>query len=172
MAARRLILAMLVLLVLSSIAAALVPVGNGGSTSDSSTSTTTSTAPAPTGQLVKRTIAVDPKTARIRIEVGDQLELTVRSKRADQVEIPAFGELENVDPDFPAHFDILALEPGRFEVRLDEANRPIATIEVGKRRQPSSNDSPGSSTTASTAGASSATAAANSRAGAARNSSA
>jgi hypothetical protein len=157
MAARRLILAMLVLLVLSSIAAALVPVGTNDSSSDSSSSTTASTPLPPTGRLVKRTISAGKRTHRIPIEVGDQLELIVKSKVADQVEIPAFGELENVDPYFPAHFDILALQPGRFEVRLDEAGDVIATIDVAKRRQPRSKASPGSSTTASTSGASSAT---------------
>jgi hypothetical protein len=165
-AARRLILVMLVLLVLSSILAALVPVERDRLRDDSSSSTTTTRAqaPLPSGELVRRTVAAyDPTPERIKLGLGDQLELTVTSsKLADQVEIPAFGELEDVDPDFPARFDLLALEPGSFPVRLVEARRVIARIEVsagdqGKRgKGGKSNDPPGSSTETSTSGASSA----------------
>ena len=85
------------------------------------------------------------------------------AKLADLVEIPAFGDLEHVDPDFPAHFDLLALETGSFVVRLVEAQRPIARIEVtaagadqgGSGKSEKSKDSPGSSTETSTPGASS-----------------
>jgi hypothetical protein len=46
------------------------------------------------------------------------------------VEIPEFGELENVDPDLPAQFDLLAFEPGRFAVRLVDPPGLVADIEV------------------------------------------
>lgn len=160
MAARRLILVMLVLLVLSSILAALVPVDRARNDSTSSIATTT-VAPLPTGELVHRTIATDDPTQKpIELNLGDQLDLTVTSsKLADQVEIPAFGELENVDPNFPAHIDLLALEPGSFAVRLVEAKRTIARIEVAGRRDHGkpgkSKDPPGSSRDSSTPGASS-----------------
>ncbi len=187
MAARRLILVMLVLLVASSILAALIPVERdpGGDESSTSTSVAEATEPVPAGKLVQRTIAADdPTPERIELDLGDQLDLTVTSpKLADQVEIPAFGELDEVDPDFPARFDLLALEPGSFPVRLVEAERVIARIEVAaaKRGQEgsrgpdrpggsgepggsdgsgepgSSSDSPGSSTVTSTSGASSRT---------------
>ncbi len=166
MAARRLILVMLVLLVLSSILATLLPVERDGA-GDESSSSTTSTAdrPQPEGELIRRAIAAgDPTPERIELGLGDQLELTVTSaKLADLVEIPAFGDLEQVDPDFPAHFDLLALETGSFVVRLVEAQRPIARIEVtaagadqgGSGKSEKSKDSPGSSTETSTPGASS-----------------
>ena len=170
MAARRLILVMLVLLVLSSILAALVPVERDQPEDDTTSSTTTTTEPLPTGELVRRTIAADdPTPERIELGLGDQLELTVTSsKRADQVEIPFFGELEDVDPNFQARFDLLALEPGKFAVRLVEANRVIARIEVtarrdqgkpaksgGKDEPDKSSEPPGSSRDNSTPGASS-----------------
>jgi antitoxin (DNA-binding transcriptional repressor) of toxin-antitoxin stability system len=174
-AARRLILAMLVLLVLSSVLAALVPVERNRLNGESSTSTTTEAAPpAPSGELVRRTIAADDATPeRIGLALGDQLELTVTSaKLADQVEIPAFGALDDVDPDFPARFDLLAVETGSFRVRLTEAGRVIARIDVGptardqgkggepggsegRGRSGSSSDSPGNSTDSSTSGATS-----------------
>ena len=190
MAARRLILVMLVLLVASSILAALVPVepNRGGDESSSSTTRTAAAEPRPAGELVRRTIAADdPTPERIELELGDQLDLTVTSaKLADQVEIPAFGGLDEVDPDFPARFDLLPLEPGSFPVRLVEAERVIARIQVaaakrdqegsrgpdrsddsggadesggagGSGKPGSSSDSPGSSTATSTSGASSRT---------------
>lgn len=165
MAARRLIMAMLVLLVLSTILAALIPVERDRLRDDSSTTTTTE-ATKPTGQLVRRSIGADDATPeRIELSLGDQLELTVESpKLADQVEIPAFGQLADVDPDFPARFDLLVLETGTFPVRLVEAGRVIARIDVsaqdsrprGADQEPdSSSDSPGSSTETATAGANS-----------------
>ena len=177
MAARRLILVMLVLLVASSILAALVPVepNRGGDESSSSTTTTEAAEPRPAGELVRRTIAADdPTPERIELELGDQLDLTVTSaKLADQVEIPAFGGLDEVDPDFPARFDLLAARagqlpgpPGRGRAgdRADRGRRrearsgriARATTEPGGSGEPggadssgepgSSSDSPGSST--------------------------
>lgn len=141
MAARRLILVMLVLLVVSSIAAALVPVERNRLRNDStsSTSTTTAAEPAiPEGELLHRTISAgDPTPERLRLQIGDQLELTVTSPRlADQVEIAEFGALDDVDPDFAAHFDLLLLSEGSFPVRLVEANRVIAQIEVAGEKRP------------------------------------
>jgi len=167
---------MLVLLVLSTVLATLVPVDREG-VSDESSSTTTTEPESPAiaaGELVRRSIAADDATPeRIELERGDQLALIVTSsKLADQVEIPDFSGLENVNPDFPARFDLLALETGSFPVRLSEAERVIARIEVGAaaeaarldrdqrrgggREGGSSSDSPGSSNANSTPGASSA----------------
>jgi hypothetical protein len=134
-AARRLLILMLVLLGVSTIAAALVPVDRdaGG---DDTTTTSTNTAKPPTGELVEKSIdanAEEPKT--IRVHVGDQLQLRVKSpKRADEVEISALDELEDVDPDADAHFDLLLFEKGDFPVRLVEAGRKIGTIVVGPKK--------------------------------------
>lgn len=171
MAARRLILAMLVLLVLSTVLATLVPVDRDR-LREESTSTATATAEPdrpPEGELVRRRISADGGgRKRISLAVGDQLALAVTSsKLTDQVEIPAFSGVENVDPEFPARFDLLLLEPGSFPVMLVEAERRIATIAVAagrneersgqarSRGSDSSKDSPGSSSAGSTPGASS-----------------
>jgi hypothetical protein len=157
MAARRLILAMLVLLVLSTILATLVPVDPERLRDETTSSSTAEPAPPPppAGELVERRISADaPASKRIDLARGDQLDLTVTSaKVADRVEIPGFGDSDFVDPDFPAHFNLLALEAGSFPVRLEEADRVIARIRVGQGK---SSDSPGSSNASSTPGASSA----------------
>jgi plastocyanin len=129
-AARRLLILMLVLLGVSTVAAALVPVDrNAGG--DDTTTTSTSTAEPPTGKLKKKSIdaaAEKPKT--VRVQVGDQLQLRVMSRRAGEVEIPALDELEDVDPAADAHFDLLLFETGKHEVRLVESGRRIGRIIV------------------------------------------
>ena len=132
MAARRLVLLMLVLLFMSSLAAALVPVETDRD-DDTRTTRTTREPPEPRGRLLGRTIeAGAERPARIEIELGDQLSLTVRGERPGEVEIPRLGELESVDPDAPARFDLLPPEPGSYAVRLVEPGSVIARIEVGE----------------------------------------
>ena len=124
---------MLVLLVLSSIAAALIPVDRG-KLSDSTTSTSTTTpVPAQGALITKRVSAAAKKPPTIRMHVNDELRLTVTSPVPNMVEIPEFGELENVDPDLPAQFDLLTFEPGRFAVRLVDPPGLVADIEVAPR---------------------------------------
>jgi plastocyanin len=136
-AARRLLIVMLVLLGVSTVAAALVPVERDAD-GDDTTTTSTTTTKRPTWELMRESIhavAREPQTVRVR--VGDQLQLEVTSRRAHQVEIPRLGELEDVDPDAPAHFDLLLFDRGRFPVRLVEPERKIGEIVVG-RPQPAS----------------------------------
>ena len=135
MAARRLILVMLALLVLSSIAAALIPVQRDRVPARESTTTEPKKPTIVPGTFVQKTISADAKDeTRIRIRVGDQLGLKVTTEHPGSVEIPAFGQFENVDPAFPARFDVLALEAGSFPVKLVD-KRTIATIEVAARAQ-------------------------------------
>lgn len=131
MAARRLILAMLFLLVLSSIIVALIPVESDRSDGTSTTSTTTATPAADEGKLIIRQVSADAqKPAKIKMKAGDQLRLTVTSPVPNVVEIEEFGGFEDVDPNFPAKFDLLPLEPGEFPVRLLNPAGLVATIEV------------------------------------------
>lgn len=148
---------MILLLVLSSVAAALVPVGSDRGQPTGQTMTVDRSRPS--GELVTRTLragASEPQT--VKVSVGDQLVLQVTSKVADQVEIPGLGEIEDIDRDAPARFDLLPFEPGSYPVRLVDAQRRVGRIVVSAQRERggSSTDSPGSSTTASTAGARSA----------------
>ncbi len=127
MAARRLIFAMLALLVLSSAVAALAP------TERTTTSSTTTTLPPqePTGALIERTINIGegaPQTIVLR--PGDQLVLTVSGARTDEVELRGLGQIEDVDPDADARFNLVPFDPGRFAIRLLEAQETIGTIVV------------------------------------------
>jgi hypothetical protein len=137
MAARRLLILMLLLLAVSTLAAALVPpqgdreeTTTDGETALTEPSSGRDNRPRP-GKLVRRTIDVAPHGAdEIELRRGDQLALTVRSGVADQVEIPAFGRLEDLTPDAPARFNLLPQRTGVFEVRLLAARRVIGRITV------------------------------------------
>jgi hypothetical protein len=119
MAARRLILVMLVLLVLSSAVAALIPVDRAERDDTTTETRTTQRPPTPTGELVTARIDANAREAkRIRAHTGDQLELTVSASGPGQVEIIALGVFEGVDRLTPASIDLLLFDPGTFPVRL------------------------------------------------------
>lgn len=93
----------------------------------------------------------------MRIDLGDQLALRVTSDVTGQVEIPALGELDDVEPDAPARFDLLPFKAGRYAVNIVESGHAVGFIVVsaraGGQNDDSSSDSPGSSTAALTSGA-------------------
>lgn len=142
MAARRLLIVMLVLLGLSTLAAALIPQRslNGGGTNSTTrpTTTTTPTRPAPV-YIPPTKITVGGKRLPIvsPVRVGDQLTLLVRSRRPAQISIPEFGQLGFAAPNAPAHFELLAETPGTFGVLFASSGKVAAQIRVvapGKKR--------------------------------------
>jgi hypothetical protein len=149
-AARRLLIVMLVLLGISTLAAALVdtrPIGETGTSStiasetDETTTQPTETDPGASsrGLLVRRKLTLEPnaKPQVVEIGVGDQLELSVVSREQGQLEIPSLGLLEPVAPGAPARFDILATEPASYGIRLVEEDRIVARIDVTKSKRES-----------------------------------
>jgi hypothetical protein len=145
MAARRLLIIMLVLLGVSTLAAALVgnrTIGTGGTDSAASTAAT-ETEPAippdtvPEGRRLKPVVIEVDKAKRtvVPVELGDQLPLIVRSPKPDLVEIPALGLLEPVNSNAPARFDVFADTTGDYGIRLVDANRIIGRIEVTAPKQ-------------------------------------
>ncbi len=162
MAARRLIIIMLVLLGLSALLAVQLPQQTRETRSGTeSTTTTESTASAPPekanavppppaadpvaagkqpvdilcGEDQCATIEIDPKlTAVVPVTQGQQLTLLVKSPRkTDLVEIPALGLIDSVTPDKPAIFDLFADRAGDYGVRLVEGDRLIGRVEVRQR---------------------------------------
>lgn len=162
MAARRLIIIMLVLLGLSALLAVQLPQQSRETRSGTeSTTTTESTATAPPekapavpppaaadpvaagkqpvdilcGEDQCATIQIDPKlTAVVPVTQGQQLTLLVKSPRkTDLVEIPALGLIDSVTPDKPAIFDLFADRVGDYGVRLVEGDRLIGRVEVRRR---------------------------------------
>jgi hypothetical protein len=136
MAARRLIAALIALLVLSTVAAVLVPDPDvsprrTASTSTERRTTTTARAPRPRGRSVHATLdARTRKAPTIELRVGDHLTLRVLSRAPDQVELRRLGALEAVDRFAPAVFDLIATQPGDYPVRLIQAKRTVGTLRV------------------------------------------
>jgi hypothetical protein len=144
MAARRLLIVMLVLLGLSTLAAALIPQRslNGGTNSTTRpTTTTTATRPAPV-YFPPTKITVGGKRFPVvsPVHVGDQLTLLVRSRRPAQISIPEFGQLGFAAPDAPARFELLLETPGTFGILFAGSGKVAAQIRVvppGKKRSKS-----------------------------------
>lgn len=124
---------MLVLVGTSTLAAALVPPpSERASTSTTSTSPRTSEVPTG-GELVRATInAGSRRLERVRVPLGDQLALRVRSRRPGQIEVGGLGLLDDVAPLSPARFDILAVREGRFEVRRLEPRARLGVVAVSE----------------------------------------
>src|SRR5437867_3510643 len=143
MATRRLIIGLIVLLALSTLAAAFLPAPEGTRTSTTSTERQPARRPPPPrGGLVRATVdAGAGRPQAIPLGDGDELVLRVRSRAPDQVEVRGFGEVQAVDRFSPARFDLLATRPGTFPVRLLEAHRTVARIQVAPRDR-SSNERP------------------------------
>jgi hypothetical protein len=149
MAARRLLIVMLVLLGFSTLAAALVqpPAQQEGTGSTIAEETEpTIPDPLPKGKGLGFDFEVGgEKIQVVQAEVGDQLSLVISSKRSDLLEIPAFGLLEAVGPGSPARFQLLVREPGAYGIRFVEANRVVARIEARGRGDASRSRAPGES---------------------------
>jgi hypothetical protein len=140
MAARRLIIILLVLFGISVVAASIAPDRKGGgilgdssttstTTSSASTSSTTTTAtptPLPAGgeSLTARIDASVSAPQTVKAFVGDQLDLNVGSERSRSIEIPDFGVTETAAADAPASFNLLLREPGEIAI-IDAASGDI-----------------------------------------------
>ena len=156
MAARRLLIVMLVLLGLSTLAAALVPQHALRSPSATRTTTTPQTAPTttttkapPTGKSFSFQITVggpqvvvDCSAARQRkgscdpIRVGDRVSLAVYSRRPAQLSIPALGQIGFAAPNAPALFELLPERADVYGIVFEPSGRIAARIRVEPRKAP------------------------------------
>src|SRR6476620_10918653 len=137
MAARRLLIVMLVLLGLSTLAAALLPQRtlNRDGTTGTTTTQATTTAPAATPNFAflrptKITVGGKKFPVVSPIQVGDQLRLLVRSRVPAEIEIPEFGLVGFASPETPARFQLLPDTPGTFGILFAASNKPAAQIRV------------------------------------------
>jgi hypothetical protein len=147
MAARRLLIVMLVLLGLSTLAAALVPQHSlrGGTTGSTTTQPeSTTTAEPPPGRSLTVEITVGGKKIPVvaaplckarkprcePLHVGDQLSLQVLSKINAQLEIPTFGLIGVASANSPAFFQLLPREPGTIGVLFTSSREVAARIQV------------------------------------------
>jgi hypothetical protein len=150
MAARRLLIVMLILLGLSTLAAALVPQHTlndnttTGATATQPTRSTTAPTP-PSGRSLGAKIVVGDKKVPVvagpvcakrtpscePIHVGDQLSLKVLTASGQaQVEIPTFGLIGVASQNSPALFQLLLDQPTRVGIIFSSSHSVAARIEV------------------------------------------
>jgi hypothetical protein len=137
MLGRRFLLLVAVLMGLTALAASLAP--RDPAVRDErqrATPTPAATAPASgpaTVRTVERTISADAdRPQRVVVDEGDIVQLEVASSEIDSVVF--MDEVEPVDPESDARFNVLADEVAEHEIRLLDADRVIGTLEV---REPS-----------------------------------
>jgi hypothetical protein len=148
-AARRLLIVMLVLLGLSTLAAALVPQhglrdGTTASTTTTQPTQSTTTAEPPPGRSLSVEIIVGGKKVPVvaaplckarkprcePLHAGDQLSLEVLSKKQAELEIPTFGLIGVASDNSPALFQLLPREPGTIGVLFTTPREVAARIQV------------------------------------------
>ncbi len=158
MAARRLLILMLILLGVSTLAAALVPTPGGDDGEDEETereATGPIGAESGSGAGAKAKADGQPAAGNARasgksldaeiklgggkipvvpIKVGDNLSLEIRSKKRGLLEIPALGRVEAVAPGTSAFFDIRGREPASYGIRFLGRDQVVARIEIERRR--------------------------------------
>lgn len=136
MAARRLLIAMLIFLGISTVLAAFAPppIEEDSETTTSSTLEEAREEPMG-GQLVRVALTISEDSGElsadrdtIRIQPGDQLSLAVRVPSVVAVEIPSLGLIETAAPGGPARFDLFATEPGTHQVVAGEDDQVVARI--------------------------------------------
>jgi len=122
---RRILVALLLVMIVMSFAASL---------SSQTTQPSAPTLPPSPGQALARTITGTlPDDRIVRAAVGDRIALEVKADSADQVQIAGYDLLEVVDPATPANFDFIADEAGRYGVRLLSTGEIVGRVEVVER---------------------------------------
>jgi hypothetical protein len=135
MAARRLLALLLALLAVSTLAAALTAPAPDREPEDTEGTSASHPGARKSGRLIEATLdASARRPEQVEVQRGDQLALTVRARAGGQIEVPAFGRLEDIAPAAPARFDLLLERAGHFEVRIAGSGRVIGTIAVRPAR--------------------------------------
>jgi hypothetical protein len=124
--ARRLLILLAVLLGLTALAAGVAP--RESLRDDPGTASPPPSARAPAEPL-EQTLDAQSSGQRVVARVGQTVVITVESTELDSVSL-AEHEIEPVEPDSPARFELLADTPGNYAIDLLQADRTIGTLEI------------------------------------------
>jgi hypothetical protein len=141
MAARRLLIIMLVLLGLSTLAAALVPQrtlregSTSTSTAQSASTTTTARAPSILPPVAEITVGGKNRAGKklfpvVPAPVGVQFTLLIHSQRPKEISIPEFGLLGFATLNTPARFELLPETPGTFGIVFAASGKAAGQIQI------------------------------------------
>ena len=126
MLARRLLLALALLMAITALAAGLAPRKSPISETPAPTSPAISQAAA---EPVDKTLDAQAEGQRVEARLGQIVRITVNTDKLDSVELGDLGT-ETADPESPAHFEILADAPGTYPIELLQAQRQIGELVV------------------------------------------
>jgi|RhiMethySRZTD1v2_1073278.scaffolds.fasta_scaffold1648690_2 hypothetical protein len=126
MLARRLLIALALLMAITALAAGLAPRKSPLSDTPAPASPARSQAAA---EPVEKTLDAQADGQRVEARVGQIVRITVNTDELDSVSIDDLGT-ETADPDSPAHFEVLADAPGTYPIELLDADRQIGELVV------------------------------------------
>jgi hypothetical protein len=134
MVARRLLLLLAFLMLLTALAAQVAPPPE--SVDGPATPTPTTERPRPAAEepgLVQRTIRTGGAGVTIvEAQVANTIRLVVEGDALATVELKGLDQIEVVTPDSPAIFEVYADREGTFPVVVLESEREIARLEVSR----------------------------------------
>ena len=127
MLARRLLILLAVLMGLTALAAGVAP--RRPLPQDEPSTPQASTAQPVQKPLVRTLSADEPSGRRIVVTRGRLVQLTVTGDVVDSVQL---GDLQvhALDPESPAHFELLADVPGSYPITLLDAQQRLGVLEV------------------------------------------
>jgi hypothetical protein len=134
MLGRRFLIIVAVLMGLTALAASLAPRDPALRSDATPTPTATATpegaaeVPSGTGTVARMIDADDDAPQRVVVTQGEILELQVSSSDIDSVQL--LDEIEPVDPDSNARFNLYADRAGEHDVTLLDADRVVGTVEI------------------------------------------
>ena len=126
MLARRLLIALALLMAITALAAGLAP--RESAQRDESSSTPPPAAQA-AAEPVEATLDAQSEGQRVEADVGQTVRIVVRTDKLDSVELGDLGT-ETADPESPAVFELLADVPGSYPIELLESGRQIGVLEI------------------------------------------
>ena len=126
MLARRLLIALALLMAITALAAGVAP---RESTQDEDASPTPAASAAPAAEPVEATLDAQSEGQRVEAEVGQIVRIVVNTDELDSVQLAELGT-ETADPESPARFELLAETPGTYPIELLEAERQIGELEI------------------------------------------
>ncbi len=127
MLARRLLIALAVLMALTALAAGLAP--RESALRDDASPTPSAAAGEPAEEPVEATLDADSEGQRVEARVGQMVRIVVNSAELHSVELAEVGT-ETAEPDSPARFELLAEIPGSYAIELLEAGQRIGVLEI------------------------------------------
>ena len=126
MLARRLLIALAVLMAITALAAGISPrespLKEGGSSPTASPG-------APALEPVEEVLDASADGQRVEARVGQIVRIVVRSRELDTVALAEVGS-KTAEPDSPARFELLAEVPGTYGIDLLQADRRIGVLEI------------------------------------------